>query len=126
MDEWQELNSQQWGHVTKALANPVRCAIYDRLRESPMRQSVLAQYISRKFGTKFSSALLRHHLHLLEDAGLIDFEVNPRGSKRVKMVYRKADMRVQLRSQQKPTVLEEATKTEEEFVAELKNAFKKS
>ena len=128
VNEWQTLERQQQSSITKALANPIRSTVYEALEGGPMRQAVLARHISKSLGKKISNALLRHHLRQLLDAELIEFEVNSRISKRLKMVYRAADVRVQLRPRERQAGLteREAPRTQEEFAEELKRALKKS
>ena len=123
---WLTLERELQAEVTKALANPIRRDIYDELDAGPMQQSALAQRISGKLGKKFSNALLRHHLQQLERASLIGSQINPEVSGKAKIIYRKADVRVQLSPREMPAVLAGEPKTQEEFEAELKRAFKKS
>lgn len=112
--------------MTRALANPIRRDIYDELDAGPVQQSALAQRVSGKLGRKFSNALLRHHLQQLERAGLIGFETSSRVSGKVKLVYRRADVRVQLSPKEMPAVLAGEPRTQEELEAGIKRVFRKS
>lgn len=126
--EWQTLQDPRQVDVAKALANPVRRSILDELGPGAIRQFELAKRISKSTGKKYPASLLRHHLQQLERAELVGYEVDLDMSKRVKMVYRTADVRVQLRPRPKPMIELEgrrAPKTREEFSEELKRMLKK-
>jgi len=124
--EWLVLEGKQEASVTKALANPIRREIYNELDDGAMQQSVLARLISGELGKKFSNALLRHHLQHLEQAGLVGSKVIVEAPGKPKMVYRRADVRVQLSPRETPTALAgRPPRTREEFIEELKRTFKK-
>jgi len=123
-EEWKTVDEKRQAGVTKALANPIRCKIYNELGLGPVRQSELAKRISKVAGKKISNALLRHHLHLLARAELVEMEMSPEKSK-VKLVYRAKDARVQLRTCPRGSGVGREPLTHEEFVTELKRTFKK-
>ena len=93
--EWRTPPEPQSVDVIHALDNKIRRDILRRL-ERPMRKFELAEYVHSTLGKKYSRSLVHHHLELLERAGLIKYGTTPE-SPGTKLVYRTADVRVQLR-----------------------------
>lgn len=123
---WQVLSEDEGMKVAKALANPIRLAIFKLLDEGPIRQFELANRVGKTFGRKYPQTLLRHHLRELAEARLIDFEKDV-GGKRTKILYRAADVRIHFRPRPKPDILrvEGAPRAPEEFESELERVLKK-
>lgn len=82
--------------VFRALGHPIRKRIFELLDESPLQQSELQRILERESGKRIDPAGLLHHLKHLEDAGLILKREIREGKIRKKLVYRAADLRVQL------------------------------
>jgi len=123
-DEWQTVEDDQAAALVKALDDPVRRAVLRLLDHGPMRQSELAQVVSRALGKKYGNSLLRYHLHPLERGGLVGFDADP-GNPRAKVVYRKADFRLQLRPRDRPHLRSrKASRSRKEFVRELQEALR--
>lgn len=99
--DWKILPEPRALDVMGAYANPVRRAILRLLALGPMRKSELATYI-RRLGKKYSRSLVQYHLKRLEDAGLIGYVADPNVSKKAKLAYRSARIRVQLRPEPAP------------------------
>lgn len=121
--EWETLDPERLYTVARALSSPIRKWIYDSLSGGAVRQAELAKRASKATGERITQALLRHHLALLEQAGLIGSETNSRGWK---MVYRSGDIRVQMR--RRAVSAEDEVKSPEpadEFVDGLKKILKK-
>lgn len=122
---WQTVEGGQAAELAKVLADPVRRAVLQLLDHGPMRQFELAQVVSRALGKRYGDSLLRYHLHPLERAGLVGFETDPRNP-RSKLVYRKADVRLQVHPRGKPPLkFRKLPKTPEEFVRELREALRR-
>lgn len=123
---WQVLSEEAGMKITKALANPIRRAIFKLLDEGPIRQFELAKKVGKSFGRKYPQTFLRHHLNELASAGLIAFERDV-GEKRAKIVYRAADVRIHFRERPKPEIfrVEGVPRTPEEFETELEKVLKK-
>lgn len=123
-DEWRTVEREKAAALARALADPVRRAVLQLLDHGPIRQFELAQAVSQALGKRYGDSLLRYHLRPLERAGLIGFEADPKNP-RAKLVYRKADFRIQVLPREKPVLRIREPRTTEEFVAELREALKK-
>ncbi|MEM2875172.1 MAG: helix-turn-helix domain-containing protein [Candidatus Hadarchaeales archaeon] len=96
-EDWKTLGPQEAFRVAEALSDPLRQWIYTELDGGPLRQSELARRASRVFGKHITNPLLRYHIAQLERAGLVRFEVVPSPPRGAKMIYKNAELRVQLR-----------------------------
>ena len=105
LGEWQALDESQTALVAKALASEARRTILKMLDDGPTRQFELSRKLSEVLGAKYTDSLLRHHLVLLERAGLVGSEASSDSPRKAKAIYRAADVRVQLRPRVKPVVL---------------------
>lgn len=123
--DWQPTGPEHQTSIIKALSHDIRRAIYEQLKDGPIRQSVLSQTISKKLKKKISNAHLRYHLKLLSDSGLVSFGVSQEGKSKMKMVYRSADLQVRLRTKEEPRVMPVgAPTTPEKFVTGIKHVLK--
>lgn len=95
--EWYTPSEEQTFAIFRALHHKVRREIFRKL-ESPMRKYEIAKFVHESFGRKYSRSLIEHHLKLLKQAGLIDYQETQEG----KLVIRTCDVRLQLRSRKKP------------------------
>lgn len=122
---WEILNDARQLEIAKAIAHPVRYAIYRELDKGPMRQFELAERLRRVMGRKLPATLIKHHLNYHVRAGLVGIE-SLRGTQgRAKMVYKAADIRTHLRMREKPFVPQHraVVRSPEELKESLRNIF---
>ncbi|MEW6593072.1 MAG: hypothetical protein AB1305_05305 [Candidatus Hadarchaeota archaeon] len=100
--EWQTLNMEKAFQVAESLADPIRQWIYLEIGKGPLRQAELAKRASGFFKRNITNVLIRYHLQQLEEADLLRFEFDPVNPKRLKLVHRASDMRVQVRNPTSP------------------------
>jgi len=99
---WRTLEAHEQANVTRALANPTRCAILRLLDFGPVRKAELAKQIHTGLGKRYSRSLVQHHLKQLERAGLIGYVSDPDLSEKAKLVYSSARVRIQLKPEPLP------------------------
>ena len=92
----------------RALQDPVRRAVLKLLDLWPMRQFELSRIISEATGRRCRDSLIYYHLRELERVGLIGFGTT-RDENRAKVVYRKADYRLQFKPRPEPEQVERYT-----------------
>ena len=121
-DDWRTVSDAEVAAFARALADPVRRAVLKLISLWPMRQFELTQIISEASGQRRRDSLLHYHLRELERAGLIGFGTT-RNENRAKVVYSKADFRIQFKPRPEPEQLERYTY--KRAVVELKKALRK-
>lgn len=102
-DEWNTAPEPQAVDIMQAQADPVRRVALELLEFGAMRKFELAQYTHRILGKKYSRSLIQYHLKLLERAGLIGTLPDPETEGKASLVYKSADVRVQLKPRAVPT-----------------------
>ena len=122
-DEWKTADGNAAEALVRALDDPVRRAVLKLLEQGPMRQSELAYVVSKAMGKVYGDSLLRYHLDPLERAGLVGFDSDPE-EPRTKLIYRRADYRLQLKPCSKPEMHARRVppRSQEEFIYELQRA----
>lgn len=95
--EWKTISESKAAEIMKAKSNEVRRAILELLKYGAMRKYKLAQYIHKILEKKYSRSLIHYHLEKLENAGLTDTVKDPENKEKYELVYKSADMRVQLK-----------------------------
>jgi len=96
-EEWQTLSLPEALRITQALAEPLRQWIYLELERGAVRQADLAKRASEVFRKRVTNVLIRYHIQQLERAGLVRVHSNTSGRRRVKVISRAADLRIQIR-----------------------------
>jgi hypothetical protein len=100
--EWQTLSVEDGFKVAAALAEPIRQWVYLELEKGPLRQAELAKRASSFFRRNITNVLIRYHLQQLEEAGLLRFEFDQVNPKRLKLVHRVSEIRIQFRGPTSP------------------------
>ena len=108
--------------IMHAQVDPVRRVVLELLDYGAMRKFELARYIHRILGRKYSRSLIQYHLKHLERAGLIGSTPDPESGGKASLVYRAADVRIQLRTL---TVPARAPRIPEELIWALTKKYKK-
>ena len=103
-EDWQTVSDAEVAAFAHALADPVRRAVLKLISLWPMRQFELTQIISDASGRRCRDSLISYHLRELERAGLIGFGTT-RNEHHAKVVYSKADYRIQLKARSAPEQL---------------------
>lgn len=119
-EEWKTVPEEQAVEVMKAQADPVRRLALELLDYGAIRKFELARYIHTILGKKYSRSLIQYHLKLLERAGLVRTVSDPEETK-AKLVYKCADVRIQLRSRDLPP---KAPRLPDEVVLSLAKKYK--
>ncbi len=86
----------------QAHVDPVRRLALELLELGAMRKFELARYIHRILGKKYSRSLVQYHLKHLEKAGMIGETPDPDSEIKASLVYKTADVRVQLKQKPAP------------------------
>lgn len=120
-EEWITVSEPQAIDVMSAQVDPVRRVAMELLDYGAMRKFELARYIHQILGRKYSRSLIQYHLKLLERAGLIGTTPDPESEGKASLVYRSADVRVQLKPRPIPP---RAPKIPEELIWTLTKKFK--
>lgn len=101
-EEWKTVPESQAVGVMHAQVDPVRRVALELLDYGSMRKFELAHYIHQILGRKYSRSLTQYHLKHLEQAGLIGTMPDPESEGKASLVYRSADVRVQLKPRPTP------------------------
>lgn len=120
-EEWKTATESQAVDVMHAQVDPVRRVALELLDYGAMRKFELARYIHRILGRKYSRSLIQYHLKHLERAGLIGTIPDPESEGKASLVYRSADVRVQLKPKPVPS---RAPKIPEELIWFLTKKFR--
>jgi len=121
--QWRIAGDAEVAAFARALSDPVRRAVLKLLNLYPMRQFELAKILSEATGRRYSDPLMYYHLKELERAGLIGFGTT-RNEHRAKVVYYKANYRLQFRPRQEPEQVERYAP--KRVVREFKKALRKA
>jgi predicted transcriptional regulator len=116
-DEWQTLELPEALRITQALAEPMRQWIYIELDRGPLRQADLAKRASEVFKKRVTNVLIRYHIQQLERAGLVRVHSQSAGRRKIKVISRAADLRIQLRQHPEAEPVPERDIEEELFAA---------
>ncbi len=100
--KWKTVSESKAEKIMEAKSNEVRRAILELLNYGAMRKYKLAQYIHKILGKKYSRSLIHYHLKKLDEAGLTDTAEDPENKDKYELVYKSAEMRVQLKSKSVP------------------------
>ena len=95
--EWKTAPDSQALDIMRAKTDPVRSLLLELLEFGSMRKFELARYVHRILGKKYSRSLIQYHLRLLERAGLVGSFPEPEAEGKASLVYKSADVRIQLR-----------------------------
>jgi DNA-binding transcriptional ArsR family regulator len=124
---WQEVPPPQESDVAQALTNDIRRTIMQLLDRSAMREYKLVELVNRMLGKRYRESLIRYHLRKLRQANLVG--LMPGKRPRSIIVYRKANIRLQVQARPEPIaeeIIEEfVPETPKEVAEELKKVFKK-
>lgn len=112
LGEWQTVTEAQATKLVHALDHNVRRTILGLLdAHGSVRKFKITELVNLELKTNYDDSTIQHHLELLEEAGLITSV--PGKSKRSKIIYRAADVQVQLRKRTMPGIpLQEALEDE--------------
>lgn len=119
-EEWKTVPEPQAVDIMHAQVDPVRRVALELLDYGAMRKFELARYIHQILGRKYSRSLIQYHLKLLERARLIGTKPDPDSQGKANLVYRTADIRVQLKPRSAPA---RAPKIPEDLIWTLKRKF---
>jgi predicted transcriptional regulator len=120
-EEWKTAPEPQAVDIMHAQVDPVRRVALELLDYGAMRKFELAHYIHQILGKKYSRSLIQYHLKHLERAGLIGTTPDPESEGKASLVYRSADVRVQLRPKPAPA---RAPKIPDELLWSLERKYK--
>jgi predicted transcriptional regulator len=120
-EEWKTVPDPQAVDVMHAQVDPVRRVALELLDYGAMRKFELARYIHQILGRKYSRSLIQYHLKHLERAGLIGTTPDLESEGKASLVYRSADVRVQLKPRPTPP---RAPKIPEGLIGTLTKKFK--
>jgi len=120
-EEWATVLEPRAVDIMQAQADPVRRVALELLDYGTMRKFELARYIHQILGRKYSRSLIQYHFKLLEQAGLIGTAPDPETEGKATLVYRSADVRLQLKPRAVPP---RAPKIPEDQIWTLTKKFK--
>jgi len=120
-EEWKTAPESKAVDIMHAQVDPVRRVALELLDYGAMRKFELARYIHQILGRKYSRSLIQYHLKHLERAGLIGTAPDPESGGKAGLVYRAADVRVQLRPKPAPA---RAPKITDELLWSLERKYK--
>lgn len=120
-EEWKTVSELKAVDIMHAQVDSVRRVALELLDYGAMRKFELARYIHQILGRKYSRSLIQYHLRHLERAGLIGTTPDPDSQGKASLVYRSADVRVQLRPKPVPS---RAPKIPEELLWKLEQKYK--
>jgi predicted transcriptional regulator len=125
--DWQTISGPREADVARAWTNNIRQVIMQLLDRSAMREFKLVKLVNQKLGKRYRESLIRYHLKKLKEAGLVG--LMPGKRPRSTIVYRTANIRLQVQNRPKPTadeIIEEfIPETPADVAWELRKVFKK-
>lgn len=93
---WQTVKSKESeAAIHRAMDHPVRRKILELLDEGPVRQIDLTRMIGKETQRRYDAAAIFHHLRILENADLVGHEDFSGGKTKIKIIFRKMDVRLQ-------------------------------